>query len=109
MVERGKAAHCKRFVRFGCALAAQLSQLLLECKDDPLTQLGLDEAPFKRAHARYKAIVRQGRRTHPRRRTLIAWAASDSGPAVPSAAFAPKLFSHVTRNAQASALSRFRC
>jgi len=49
------------------AWATQLSQFLLECKDDPLTQLGLDEAPFKRAHARYKAIVRQGRRTHPRR------------------------------------------
>ena len=32
-----------------------------------LAHLGLDEAPFKRAHARYKAIVRQGRRTHPRR------------------------------------------
>jgi transposase len=49
------------------AWATQLSQFLLECKDDPLTQLGLDEAPFKRAHARYKAILRQGRRTHPRR------------------------------------------
>lgn len=49
------------------AWATQLSPFLLEWKDDPLTQLGLDEAPFKRAHARYKAIVRQGRRTHPRR------------------------------------------
>ena len=49
------------------AWATQLSQFLLECKDDPLTQLGLDEAPFKRAHARNKAIVRRGRRTHPRR------------------------------------------
>jgi transposase len=49
------------------AWATQLSQFLLECKEDPLTQLGLDEAPFKRAHARYKAILRQGRRTHPRR------------------------------------------
>jgi transposase len=49
------------------AWATQLSQSPLECKDDPLPQLGLDEAPFQRAHARYKAIVRQGRRTHPRR------------------------------------------
>jgi transposase len=49
------------------AWATQLSQFLLECKEDPLTQLGLDETPFKRAHARYKAILRQGRRTHPRR------------------------------------------
>jgi len=47
--------------------AVQLSQFLLEWKEDPLTQLGLDEKQFKRAHARYKAIVRLGRRDHPRR------------------------------------------
>ncbi len=49
------------------AWATELSQFLLEWKDDPLTQTGLDEASFKRAHARYKSIVRQGRRSHPRR------------------------------------------
>ena len=47
--------------------AAELSCLLLEWKDDPLTSSGLDEEQFKRAHARYRAIVRQGRRLHPRR------------------------------------------
>lgn len=50
------------------AWAAELSRFLLDWKVDPLLQLGLDEAQFKRAHAGYKAIVRQGRRTHPRRR-----------------------------------------
>jgi len=49
------------------AWADQLSRFLLDWKDDPLTQLGLDEEQFKRAHARYRAIIRQGRRTHPRR------------------------------------------
>jgi transposase len=49
--------------------AAQLSGFLLDWKEDPLIKLGtgLDEAQFKRAHARYQAILRQGRRTHPRR------------------------------------------
>ena len=47
--------------------AAELSRFLLEWKDHPLTPLGLDEAHFKKAHAGYKAIVRQGRREHPRR------------------------------------------
>jgi len=49
------------------AWATELSQFLLEWKDHPLTPMGLDEASFKRVHARYKAIVRQGRRIHPRR------------------------------------------
>ena len=49
------------------AWADQLSRFLLDWKDDPLTQLGLDEEQFKRAPARYQAIIRQGRRTHPRR------------------------------------------
>jgi len=46
---------------------AQLSRFLLDWKDDPLIKPGLDEPHFKQAHARYKAILRQGRRTHPRR------------------------------------------
>ena len=50
------------------AWATELSRFLLDWKADPLLQAGLDEVPFKRAHAGYKAIVRQGRRTHPRRR-----------------------------------------
>jgi len=53
------------------AWAAELSQFLLGWKDDPLIRAGvdgLDEQQFKGAHARYKAIVRQGRRTHPRRK-----------------------------------------
>lgn len=49
------------------AWAAQLSRFLLDWKDDPLTSWGLDEPQFKRAHAQYKSIVRQGRRHHPRR------------------------------------------
>ena len=49
------------------AWATELSQFLLEWKENPLIQTGLDEASFKRAHARYKAIVRQGRRRYPRR------------------------------------------
>ena len=51
------------------AWADKLSRFLLDWKNDPLTRLGLDEAQFKKAHARYKAIVRQGRRKHPRRPT----------------------------------------
>jgi transposase len=47
--------------------AADLSQFLLEWKDNPLTAHGLDEDQFKRAHARYKRILRQGRIDHPRR------------------------------------------
>jgi transposase len=49
------------------AWAAELSRFLLDWKDDPLIHSGLDEAQFKRAHARYQAIVRQGRRDYPRR------------------------------------------
>ena len=49
------------------AWADQLSRFLLDWKDDPLTRAGLDETQFKRAHARYQAILRQGRRRHPRR------------------------------------------
>jgi hypothetical protein len=49
------------------AWATQLSQFLLQWKDDDLRPLGLDEASFQRAHAGYKDIVRQGRRAHPRR------------------------------------------
>ena len=49
------------------AWAAELSQFLIEWNDNPLTQEGLDEQQFKKAHARYKAIVRQGRREYPRR------------------------------------------
>lgn len=51
----------------GQAWAVELSRFLLDRKNDPLTQTGLNEAQFKRAHARYCAIVRQGRRAHPRR------------------------------------------
>ena len=50
------------------AWAADLSRFLLDWKDDPLTARGLDEAQFKRAHARYRRILRQGRGDHPRRR-----------------------------------------
>jgi transposase len=47
--------------------AAELSRFLLDWKDDPRIRTGLEEVQFKRAHARYQAIVRQGRRDHPRR------------------------------------------
>jgi transposase len=47
--------------------AADLSQFLLDWKDDPLTTYGLDDNQFKKAHARYKRILRQGRSDHPRR------------------------------------------
>lgn len=50
------------------AWAGELSRFLLECNKDPLAKVGLDEEQFKRAHARYRAIVRKGRREHPRRR-----------------------------------------
>jgi transposase len=64
--------HLLRELRFlaeehGEAWATELGRFLLDWNAAPLTQTGLDEAQFKRAHARYKAIVRQGRRTHPRR------------------------------------------
>ena len=49
--------------------AAELSEFLRQWHQDPRAQLGLDEAQFKRAHARYRALVRQGRRAHPRRPT----------------------------------------
>jgi transposase len=49
------------------AWAAQLSGFLIEWKNDPIASLGLDEEQFQRAHARYRAIVRQGRVEHPRR------------------------------------------
>jgi transposase len=51
------------------AWAAELSTFLIEWKNDPLTSLGLDEGQFDQAHARYRAILRRGRRDHPRRRT----------------------------------------
>ena len=41
------------------AWADPLSRFLLDWKDDPLTQRGLDEEQFKRAHARYRAIIGQ--------------------------------------------------
>ena len=47
--------------------AAQLSRFLVGWKDNPIIRLGLDEKQFRGAHTRYKAIVRQGRRLHPRR------------------------------------------
>jgi len=50
------------------AWAAELSRFLLDCNEDPLAKAGLDEGQFKRVHARYRAIVRKGRREHPRRR-----------------------------------------
>jgi transposase len=49
--------------------ADKLSRFLIQWKDDPLTKLGLDDEQFERAHARYKAIIRQGRRTHSRRKS----------------------------------------
>ena len=49
------------------AWASDLSAFLLEWKRDPLTALGLDEEQFRRAHRRYRVILRQGRRNHPRR------------------------------------------
>ena len=48
--------------------AGELSRFLLDCNKDPLAKAGLDEEQFKRVHARYRAIVRKGRREHPRRR-----------------------------------------
>jgi transposase len=47
--------------------AAQLSRFLVDWKDSPITQLGLDEKQFRAAHTSYKAMVRQGRQIHPRR------------------------------------------
>jgi transposase len=47
--------------------ATQLSRFLVEWKDSPITQLGLDEKQFRAAHTSYKALVRQGRQIHPRR------------------------------------------
>jgi len=47
--------------------ATRLSRFLLDWKEDPLTSSGLDQKSFEGAHARYKAIVREGRRIHPRR------------------------------------------
>ena len=48
--------------------ADDMSRFLLDWKNNPITAQGLDEVQFKRAHARYKAIARQGRKTHPRRK-----------------------------------------
>lgn len=47
--------------------AAELSAFLITSKNDPLTALGLDEDQFDQAHERYLAILRRGRRHHPRR------------------------------------------
>lgn len=51
------------------AWASELSAFLIDWKNDPLTALGLDEEQFNRAHAHYRAILRRGRRLHPRRRS----------------------------------------
>lgn len=48
--------------------ARELSTFLIEWKNDPRALLGLDQVQFDQAHARYRAIVRRGRRDHPRRR-----------------------------------------
>jgi transposase len=48
--------------------AEELSVFLIEWKNHPLTALGLDEQQFGRAHARYRSILRRGRRDHPRRK-----------------------------------------
>ncbi|MCX6901880.1 MAG: IS66 family transposase [Verrucomicrobia bacterium] len=48
--------------------ADDMSLFLLDWKNNPLTAVGLDEAQFKLAHARYKAIVRKGRQAYPRRK-----------------------------------------
>ena len=50
------------------AWAAELSRFLPDWKGDPLITQGLDEEQFNKAHARYKRILRQGRRDYPRRR-----------------------------------------
>lgn len=50
------------------AWARELSTFLIEWKNDPRALLGLDQVQFDQAHARYRAIVRRGRRDHPRRR-----------------------------------------
>jgi len=50
------------------AWARELSAFLIEWKNDPRALLGLDQVQFDQAHARYRAIVRRGRRNHPRRR-----------------------------------------
>lgn len=47
--------------------AAELGACLLEWKKDPLTALGLDKGQFRKAHGRYRAILRRGRLDHPRR------------------------------------------
>lgn len=49
------------------AWARELSAFLIEWKRDPLTALGLDEEQFNQAHLSYQAILRRGRRDHPRR------------------------------------------
>lgn len=48
--------------------ARELSTFLIERKNDPRALLGLDQVQFDQAHDRYRAIVRRGRRVHPRRR-----------------------------------------
>ena len=47
--------------------ARELSTFLIERKSDPRALLGLDQVQFDQAHDRYRAIVRRGRRVHPRR------------------------------------------
>jgi transposase len=58
-----------KFLSEQCAQpwADHLSLFLLDWKNDPRTKSGLDEQLFKQAHARYQNILRQGRKTHPRR------------------------------------------
>lgn len=48
--------------------ARRLTHFLIQWKDDPLTQEGLTEGQFKKAHAHYQAILRHGRVDHPRRK-----------------------------------------
>ncbi len=74
--------HLLRELKFLCeeqheVWAGELSRFLLDCKADPNTSAGLNEAQFGRAHARYRAIVRQGRRAHPRRKAGSKRAAQD--------------------------------
>jgi len=47
--------------------AAQMSRFLLDCLERRKRQGVLDERPFKRIRAQYRAILAQARRRHPRR------------------------------------------
>jgi transposase len=54
--------------QFAQRWAARLSRFLLKWKNDPRTKTGLNEQLFLLAHRRYRAILRDGRLTHPRRK-----------------------------------------